>query len=152
MIGTDPSTVISLSGIEQDILYLVGTVLLALASWAAQRLVKFLNLKNGDAIAANLTDAARKGIKFGTMQSLDVIKAKGWDHVDTHNAIGNAAVQFITDKFPGYLKDAGIDPATPEGAKKLADLVTRSLPDGIAEAAASPATPPTNTGIGAAQP
>jgi hypothetical protein len=77
------------------------------------------------------------------MQSQNLIKANGWDHVTVQNAIEATAADYLVAKFPDTLKSAGIDPTTPEGVQKISDLVTRALPAGTAAAAASPTTPST---------
>ena len=133
---------VDLSSIETEILQAIGIVLAALISWAVQQIVAHLKLANATKIAAMLDDAAGKGIQFGVMKSQDEIKSLGWDHVTVQSAVAAKAGQYLVDKFPTVLKQAGIDPTTAAGATKISDLITRSLPSGMAEAAASPTTPP----------
>ena len=134
---------IDLSTIEQQLLQALGIAILALITWAIKLLVTKLKLQNAADVTNALDDAAGKAIQFGVVKAQDVITAKGWDHVDTHSAITNTAAQYMVDKFPGALKAAGIDPSTDDGKQKIADLVTRALPQGVLDASHSPATPPT---------
>jgi hypothetical protein len=133
---------VDISSIETDILQAIGIVLAALISWAAQQIVAHLKLANAAKITAMLDDAADKGIQFGVMKSQAEIKSLGWDHVTVQSAVEAKAGQYLVDKFPAVLRQSGIDPTTAVGAAKISDLVIRSLPSGMAEAAASPTTPP----------
>jgi len=132
---------IDLSSIETEVLQALGIVLFSLLSLAAQKFVAWLKLKNGAQVQAAIDGAADKAINFGVMKAQEKIRAEGWDSVSVQNQVAATAVSYVADKFPEALKSAGIDPTTPDGAQKIEDIVTRSLPASMAAAAASPTTP-----------
>lgn len=141
---------IDLSAIETELLQGLGIVLLALALACSKLALSWLNAKLGAArielsasTKAELEDAAGKALAFGFTQAEGIIRAKGWDHIDTKNAVLAAATSYAIGQFPDVLKRAGIDVSNPvAAATQLAGILTRKLPEAATHVAASPATPP----------
>ena len=133
---------INLSGIETEVIQALGIAILAIATYGAQYVVTKLKLSNNAAIIATLDDAASKAVNAAVVEADATIKAKGWDSVDTKNAVlASAANQLITHGQTA-LKSAGYDPSTPEGKAAVQDIVARALPAAAATASQSPITPP----------
>lgn len=133
---------IDLTPITNVLLQLAATVLLGLGSWGATRLVSWLGLKNSAQATANLDDALQKSVTYGLQQSQAMIAAKGWDHVDVHNAALASALPYMIQRFPDALKAAGVDMSNQQALQAtVAGALDRSFPQAVAVAAASPATP-----------
>lgn len=133
---------VDLSGLEQQLLQILGIALASIAIWAVQRFATKLGVDKNAQVVATLDDAVSKAINGGVMQATDAIKAKGWDEVTVHNQIAAAAVQQLSDHAQVALKNAGYDPSTPQGQADIKEVVMSALPDALTSAAASPATPP----------
>lgn len=146
-IGVDPGAAqYTLTGLEQQVLQILAAFLVAGIGVVLKKALDYLGVKNSDAIVAKLDDAATKSVQAGVMKSLDVIKAKGWDHIEVHGAIASAATSYIIEKFPEALSKSGIDPSTPEGLKKIGDIVNRVLPSVASDLVKSPVTPDEDAG------
>lgn len=137
---------VDLSGIEQQLLQILGIALASIAIWAVQRFAAKLGVDKNAQIVATLDDAVTKGINGGVMQATEAIKAKGWDDVTVHNQIAGSAVAELASHAQVALTNAGYDPSTAQGQADIKELVMRALPDALTSAAASPATPPANAG------
>ena len=81
-------------------------------------------------------------LTFGVTKAEQVIAQKGWDHIDSKDAVIRVALQALPEKFPDALAGAGIDLNANDGRSQVIDQMTRMIPDVFARAAASPATPP----------
>ena len=134
--------VIDISAIEQDILQAVGIALATVAIWAINQVGAKFKVDKNSAIISALDDAAKKGIDAGVSDASQLIREKGWDHADVKNAVAATAVQQILDHSQTALAQAGYDPSTPAGQAAVVDIVNRALTPVMAEAAASPSTPP----------
>lgn len=132
---------VDLSPLIQAAISLGVVALSTVGTWAIARLAQKLGVEKNSAAMANMTSAAMHGISFAAMTLQTLITAKGWAHPDVQNQLVAAGAQYVADKFPDVLKQAGIDPTTPAGQQAIADLVMRTLPAGTAAAAASPTTP-----------
>ena len=135
---------IDLSSIEQTTLSLLGALLLALLSAAAKVGLQRLGISVTAAQQEVLNELAHKSVAYGIVNATDTIKTKGWDHIETKNAVVAAAGTYAVTQFPAVLKQAGIDVSNPAlAAKMLADgIMTRVFPTAVQYAAYSPATPP----------
>ena len=93
---------------------------------------------------ANLESDLQTALAFGVSKAIPAIQAKGWDHVDVHSQIVADAAEYFLQRFPdraaAIAKSAGAAAETPDDA--VADTLTARLPEALAVAAASPATPP----------
>ena len=94
---------------------------------------------------ANLESDLQTALAFGVSKAIPAIQAKGWDHVDVHSQIVADAAEYFLQRFPNraaaIAKSAGAAAETPDDA--VADTLTARLPEALAVAAASPATPVT---------
>lgn len=144
-------TTVDISGFLNILLQAMGAVVLAVAGTIGTVIAMKLKAKYGielsDTQKAEMEDVAKKSMAMGIMQSTNLIQAKGWDHIDVHEAITAKAAQYAVDHFPDAMANAGLDVSTPAAisatANKLdATIMTRMLPEAITTAAASPATPP----------
>ncbi len=98
---------------------------------------------------ANLESDLKTALAFGVSKALPEIAAKGWDNIDVHSQIVADAANFTLDRFPDRataLTAAANSNQVIIGAISPIAAVQESLnarlPDAIAIAAASPATPP----------
>jgi hypothetical protein len=134
---------VDLTPIANVLLQLAGAAILGLGTWAISRLLQLLGLKTSAQAAANLDDALGKAVTYGLQQSQELIRQKGWDHVDVRNATLAAAAPYLIKRFPDTLKAVGVDFSN---EKAVTDTVIgaldRAFPHAAARAAASPATPP----------
>ena len=135
---------IDLSTIEQSVLSVLGALLLALLSAAAKAGLQRLGISVTAAQQEVLNELAHKSVAYGIVNATDTIKAKGWDHIDTKNAVVAAAGTYAVTQFPAVLKQAGVDISNPAlAASMLAQgIMTRVFPTAVQYAAYSPATPP----------
>jgi hypothetical protein len=129
--------------VTNALLQLGATAITALGTVAIARLVQWLNIKNGDATRSALDEVLNKSVTFGLAESQDLIKAKGWDHVDVRNAAIAKALPYLIDRFPDVLRGLKLDPEAPETKLKMQDALLRALPFAALTASNSPATPPT---------
>jgi hypothetical protein len=131
-----------ISGVENEVLkYLaafVGTGLL----WLIKRAITWVGLKLSAERQAALIGAVDKMLTFGVTKAEQVIAQKGWDHVDSKDAVIRVALQALPEKFPDAVAGAGLDLKNPVDHAAVADMMERMIPDVFARAAASPATPP----------
>ncbi len=134
---------LKLDPIIDVLLQLAATVLLAVGTWAISRFTMWLGLKNAAQATATLDDALQKAVTYGLQQSQELIKQKGWDHVDVRNATLAQAAPYMINHFPDALKNVGLDMSNPQAVQlAVMGALDRSFPHAAAIAAASPATPP----------
>ncbi len=132
---------IDISGLEAQGLQLIAGALGLVGLWALQRAVTWMGLKLSAERQAALTSAVDKMLTLGVTKAETVIAQKGWDHVDSKNAVIRVALQALPEKFPDALAGAGLDITKPADQAMVVDQMTRMIPDVFARAAASPATP-----------
>jgi hypothetical protein len=120
-------------------LQLLGTIILAIGTWATKRLLDWLGVKTSAQAAANLDQALEKAVTYGIQQAQEGIKTKGWDHIDVRNQVIGAALPYMQAHFADTLRSVGADPTMEDTIKRALD---RAFPQAAAKAAASPATPP----------
>jgi hypothetical protein len=96
---------------------------------------------------ANVESDLQTALAFGVSKAIPAIKASSWDNVDVHSRIVADAADYLLQRFPD--RAAAIVTAANSDAGKLvpkyaalSDTLTARLPEAIAVAAASPATPP----------
>lgn len=131
-----------LGQIELQVLQIVGVVVGAAILWLLKRALAWVGIRLSVEKQAALGSAVDKMMTLGVTQADSVIRADGWDHVNTKNAVINAAMSGLETKFSGTLLTAGINPNNPADRMKLTDMMSRMWPDVAARLAASPATPP----------
>lgn len=133
---------IDLSGIEDEALKLVATLVGLGMIWVLQRAIALVGLRLSAERQAALGSAIDKMLTFGVTQAEGTIAANGWNHIATKNAVIAVALQALPEKFPDALAGAGLDLTLPADHNKIVDQMTRMIPEVFARAAASPATPP----------
>lgn len=133
---------IDLSGIETELLQALGIVLATAATYAVQQFVAKLKISKNSEIVAALDDAANKAINAAVVEASDTIKAKGWDSIEVKNEVMARAGDQLVAHAQTALQNAGYDPTTARGKQDIQDIVARALPKAVAQAAASPVTPP----------
>jgi hypothetical protein len=94
------------------------------------------------AVSANINQLAMNSIQAGVMASQHEIEALGWDHSTVRDKIVLESMRYAVGKARDMLKETGHDPATPEGAQYIKDVITRAMPAGTLLASQSPITPP----------
>jgi hypothetical protein len=132
----------------QAVIGIVAATLTAFGVPVLMKLAGRFGVQLDQAQAQQLEQMAQKALSFGAMQATDTIKAKGWDHVETHNAVLDAGLGYFIGHFPDKAKEiakqiTGTDSLTANASlAAIRDVLKRALPTGLAVAAASPATPP----------
>ena len=99
---------------------------------------------------ANLEADITTALNVGITQVLPVIEKNGWDSPQAHDAIIATASDYLKQRFPDRAASivAAAQPASAADPKvsspaAINETLSARLPDAIATAAASPATPPT---------
>ncbi len=140
-----------LSGVQAQLLQTLAIVVLGVLVAIGRLVLKKLNISLTDDQKSELEDVASKSLTWGITQSEALIKAKGWDHIAVKNAVVAAAIGYAIEKFPDAMKRSGIDTSNPAAAaEKLSGVMNRVLPNAVAQAADSPATPPATVLVAAA--
>lgn len=147
---------INLSAVEGWLLQAAGIAVLTVVSLTGRIILKQLHLQFSEAQKAELEDVAGKALTWGITKASELIKAKGWDHLDSQNLVINAAGAYAVTQFPDAMKRAGIDLTDPlVAAAQLTGILTRKFPE-IATLAATRVTiaplAPGETGPPAATP
>jgi|ERR1041385_2358644 hypothetical protein len=135
---------VDLTPIIQAVLGLAAIAITTLGTLAVKRLADWLGVQANSAAVTQLDAALTRAVHAGASEAQDLIREKGWDHVDVKNAIVASGARIVIDKFAPALKSVGLDPADPNGAttKYLTEELSRIFPTAIAPVAASPVTPP----------
>lgn len=93
---------------------------------------------------ANMETELQAALAFGVAKALPEIKARGWDSVDMHSVVLADAATYFLQRFPDRTKiiadAAGIIPMR-EVRSAVTDTLHARLPEALAVAATSPATP-----------
>ena len=134
------------SSIENEVLKYFAALIGLVIVWGLQRAIAWLGLKLNAERQAQLSSAIDKMLTFGVTKAEQIIAEKGWDHIDSKNAVMNVALDALLARFPETIENAGLDPSpSPMNADRARLLMQmqRMIPDVFARAAASPATPPT---------
>lgn len=137
-------TAVDLAPLLQALVSLAVVAIGSLGGWAIQRLAKKLGVDRNATAMAAFDAALERAIRAGAGQMTDLIRDRGWDHVEVKNAILAAAANYAVARAGPALKAVGLDPADPGGATSayLAAELDRLFPTAIAPVAASPVTPP----------
>lgn len=134
---------IDLTQIEQQLLQLVAIIILTILGFIGKRVLAWMGIKLTDAGKAEMEDVVDKSLAYGLAKSTDLIKEKGWDHVDVKNETLETGLAYALEKFPDAMARAGIDTKDPVTAsQQLTGILERKFPEAVTIAAASPATPP----------
>jgi len=136
------SFAIDLAPIINEILQLVGIVLVAAIGWLVKRALTWVGLKVSTEQTAKFDDGLQKALAYGIGQTQGLIKAKGWDDPTVKSATLAAAVPYATQMFPAAIKGVGIPSDPAAQADAVARALDRAFPQAVTVAAASPATPP----------
>lgn len=134
---------IDLSPLVGAALSLCAIAITTVGSWALARMARRLGIDANSAAMADFDDGLKRAVHAAAGQAQDLIAAKGYDHVETKNAIVELAAPYMIAKFAPALRSVGLDPADPGGATTayLTAELNRVLPTAIAPIAASPAMP-----------
>lgn len=127
---------------ELEILQLLGVAIGSLILLALQRVLAWLHITLTAARQAALAGAVDKMMTLGVTQADRIIRANGWDHPDSKNAVINLALSGVETKFQTTLANAKINPDDPVDRLKLTEMMERLWPDVATRLAASPVTPP----------
>lgn len=135
---------VDISGIETDVLQALAGVLLGFGIWLIKVLAAHFSQVISSAQVQAWDDALNKLLALGFSKSNELIKDKGWDHVDVKNAVIGVAASEAASKFPAALKGVGINPTnlTAVAETKIQDALTRAYPNAASSAAYSVVTPP----------
>lgn len=98
---------------------------------------QWFNLQIDKATQDKITAIAQQELMKGVVASKDEIEAKGWDHIDVHNAVAAAAIQGADAALAAH----GLDNSDPATIQKMQTAIQAQLPGVFTAAAASPATP-----------
>lgn len=131
-------------GVIHGALELAGVVVTVFGGVALQAIArKFKTDASAQQVAA-FDGALGKALQFGVTASEDLIRAKGWDHVDVKSQVVGIALNTMVARFPGALAAVGLSAnlGDPANQKAIQDALQRALPAAFTVAAASPATPP----------
>jgi len=134
---------VDLSPIFGAVISLCAIALTTFGTWALSRFARKLGIEaNSEAIQA-FDDALGKAIQAGAGAMRDTIAAKGYDHIETKNAILAFALPYAVAKFAPALRSIGLDPDNPAATDTyLRAELNRLFPTAMMPVAASPVTPP----------
>jgi hypothetical protein len=120
---------------------ILTTVLTAAGGYATM----WLRSKGIQVSQDNWNTTLNNAVTYGVQASTAVIAAKGWDHVDSKNAVLNSALLYITSHNPKALAKVSLTPdlGNEDNRAMLRQALERVLPAAAYTAAASPSTPPT---------
>lgn len=134
---------------------LVIPVVGAMAVQALRKLAAKWDLQGTAQDTANMEDNIKASLNSGIAKLLPEIAAKGWDSPTVRAAILSSAAEYLQQRFPDRA-DKIVTAAQPDSMKDgltdddhsvapktaIMETLAGRLPDAIASAAASPATPP----------
>lgn len=132
----------SLHQIELQILQLLGIAVSSGVLWLLQRAVAWFNLKLTAERQARLASAVDKMMTLGVTKADDIIRERGWDHIDSKNAVINYALPALETRFSDTLTSAGIDLSDQKSRIGLINMMERMWPDVATRLSASPVTAP----------
>lgn len=137
---------IDLSVLLKPLLELLGTLALAMLTAALRRLFEWLGLRNRSQLRLVFDDILQKGILWGIQQAEDLIRVKGWDHLDVRDKTVAEALDYITARFGAslapVLRQDGLRLGSDAAGAELRAALERAYPVAAGIAAASPVTPP----------
>src|SRR6266851_2472907 len=99
----------ALHEIELQVLQLLALVIGSAIVWALQKVAAWVGLKLDAHRIDMLNAAVDKAMTFGVTKADAVIRANGWDHVDSKNQVIDFALNAIEDRFSDTLKANKID-------------------------------------------
>jgi hypothetical protein len=134
---------IDLHQVEFEILQLLGILVGSLVLWLLQRALVWVGIRLKADRQAQLASVVDKVMTWGVTKADDIIRKRGWDHVESKNAvIMDYALPRIQVRFKETLASAGIDLDNQQHRIQLIDMMERMWPDLATRLSASPATPP----------
>jgi hypothetical protein len=136
--------------IENGIKPLLAALSVTIASLLTAALAKWLSRLGIDLSQAQkneLQDAAIKALQWAVMKAIPLIAQLGWAHPDVRKSVIFDAAQYMKEKFPDTVKRSAKQNDINEeqiDTALLQPILTRLVPQVFTEAAASPATPPSD--------
>lgn len=152
----NPAVANALAGVLVLVVPVVGGMIVM----ALRKLAAKWGLEGTAQNTANMEQDIKAALNVGITKVLPAIEAKGWNSPDVHAAILGAASDYLAQRFPARAQQivaaaqpedvatgsrAGTAPVTASAAIK--ETLAARLPDAIATAAASPATPPAGPAV-----
>jgi hypothetical protein len=131
----------TLQQLELEVLQAIGIVAAAGLLYLAQRAAAYFKIQLNATRLAMLDSAVDKVMTLGVAKADDIIREKGWDHVDSKSAVLNFAINTIGGKFNDTLKANGVNLADPSCRVALMDQMERKWADVATRLSLSPATP-----------
>lgn len=135
-------TGIDVAQIEHEILQLLTMAVGGALLWLLKQAIGYL----GHTLTADkqhaLNVAVDKMMTFGVAKADALIRARGWDHIDTQNAVLNFALPALKTKFEDTLSANGIDLRKDADRIRIVEMMQRMWPDIATRLAKSPATAP----------
>jgi hypothetical protein len=124
----------------KGIAILIGSGIL----WGLKWGLNYLGIKLSEARMAAVERAVDKSMTLAVTQLGDVIHEKGWDHIETRNAVVSRAMEVVEDKFGDTLRRGKVYLDDPLKRIGLMEQMQRMWPDLSTRLSASPATPESN--------
>lgn len=132
----------ALHQLELDLLYMLALLIGTLVLWLLKRAIAFFGIQLTADRNKLLESTVNKGMTWAVTAADDVIREKGWDHIDSKNVVINTALPAIQERFAETMTKLGVDLSNPEDREKLAEMMERMWPDVASRLSASPTTPP----------
>lgn len=141
--------VVDISPVVQALVGLAATALGIIGSAVLLKLTQRLHLQVSAEQQEAFDAALKKSLIYGATKATDAIAARGWDHPVVHSEVVSTAMQQIVTAFPGALADVGLSTnlKDPKNTQTLTAALERALPGAMAEASASPITPPAPSAV-----
>lgn len=130
------------SQIELQVLQVLGALIGAVILWLLKQALAWFKIRLTADRQALLASAVDKMMTLGVVRADGMIRDRGWDHVDSKNAVINYALPALETKFSDTLEAAGVDLNDPVGRARIVDQMERMWPDIAARLSASPVTAP----------
>lgn len=135
-------TGIDVAQIEHEILQLLTMAVGAGILWLLKMAIAYL----GHTLTADrqhaLNIAVDKMMTFGVAKADTWIRDRGWDHIDSQNAVINFALPALKTKFEDTLSANGIDLRKDADRVRIVEMMQRMWPDIATRLAKSPTTAP----------
>jgi hypothetical protein len=132
----------ALVGVAVVVLPVVGTMIVQ----ALRRLSAKWELQATAQNTANMESDLRTVLNVGIAKALPLIETKGWSSPAVREAVLATAADYLRQRFPDRTGQIVAAAQTPwekiPTAEAVIETLAARLPDAIAVAAASPATPP----------
>src|SRR5712691_9983075 len=89
----------NLHQIEFEILQALGIVVGSGVVWLLQRALAWMKIRLSAERQAALTTAVDKMMTLGVTKADSIIRDRGWDHIDSKNAVINFALPALETRF-----------------------------------------------------